>query len=315
MQKLRIVFMGTPEFSVTILDKILKNGYNIVGVVSTPDKPAGRGQKIHSSAVTQYAKQHHLNLLQPPKLKAKHFIDTLQSLEADIFVVVAFRILPEVIWSMPKLGTFNLHASLLPQYRGAAPINWAIINGEKQTGVTTFLLDKHTDTGNLLLQDTVAITPNETAGTLHDKLMNKGADLVIKTLKAIENKEISPQPQPKDIPLKYAPKFFRENTQIRWDDSLENIRNFVRGLNPYPTAWTFMKIGEDEKYLKIFEVEVTKTTHAYSPRQIIQKNKKIAVTHPEGFIWLKDLQLEGKRRMNAVDFANGIDVKDNVSVL
>lgn len=307
--KLKVVFMGTPDFAVHILDKINQAGYSIVGVVSTPDKPAGRGRKLQSSAVTQYAKAHDLFLMQPPKLKAKSFVETLQSLEADVFVVVAFRMLPEIIWSMPNRGTFNLHASLLPQYRGAAPINWAIINGEQKSGVTTFFLDQKTDTGNIIYQQEVDISPCDTAGDLHDKLMYAGGELVLKTLEGIAINQINPVPQDSTQKLKEAPKLFKENTQINWDDSLQNIYNFVRGLNPYPAAWTQILLNGENKLLKIFKIEIEKSKHSYPVGQLIEVGKKIGVAHSEGWVWLQEVQLQGKRRMHIVDFANGIDFK------
>ena len=311
---LKVVFMGTPEFSVHILDKIIKATYDVVGVVSTPDKPAGRGQRIHSSAVTKYAREHNLHLMQPSKLKAKSFVEELKSLNADVFVVVAFRMLPEIVWSMPPKGTFNLHASLLPQYRGAAPINWAIINGEKESGITTFLLDKNIDTGNILLQKKVNIQPNETAGELHDDLMYNGADLVVETLQALEENRVEPKPQKEIQDLKEAPKLFKENTQINWDNSLEDIHNFVRGLNPYPSAWTTINIDGDKKLLKIFKVDIEKAKHSQPIGEIVKENKRLGVIHKDGYVWLEEVQLEGKRRMNTLDFANGMSSVDKLSI-
>ncbi|MGV4528891.1 methionyl-tRNA formyltransferase [Ornithobacterium rhinotracheale] len=313
--KLKVVFMGTPDFAVHILDKIHQAGYPIVGVVSTPDKPAGRGQKMHSSAVTQYAKEHNLFLMQPPKLKAKSFVETLESLQADVFVVVAFRMLPKIIWNMPSKGTFNLHASLLPQYRGAAPINWAIINGEEKSGVTTFFLDEKTDTGNIIYQQEVDILPDETAGELHDKLMYAGGDLVLKTLEGISENAINPTPQNHSQALKDAPKLFKENTHINWSDSLENIYNFVRGLNPYPAAWTQISLNGETKLLKVFKIEIEKTNHSYQSGQLVEKNKRIGVAHHDGWVWLEEVQMQGKRRMNIVDFANGINLGEDSHIL
>ena len=314
-KKLRVLFMGTPEFAVHILDSIVKEGYDVVGVVSVPDKPAGRGRKLQESAVTQYAKENGLNLMQPEKLKAKSFLTTLEALQPDVCVVVAFRMLPEVVWKIPPRGTFNLHASLLPQYRGAAPINWAIINGESETGVTTFMIDKNIDTGNILLKKKVAIFPDENAGELHDRLMIAGGELVNETLKGIEENRLEPQEQQVTSTLKDAPKIFKEDCLINWDRPMNEIYDFIRGLSPYPAAWTYFFNQDEVKTLKIFRVSVQYQPHQMNPKRVITQQQRIGVTHKDGFIWLDEVQLEGKRRMEARDFMNGLTLSDDAHVL
>lgn len=312
--KMRVLFMGTPEFAVHILDKINQTGYNIVGVVTVPDKPAGRGQKLQESAVAKYAKKHNLNLLQPEKLKAKSFLQNLKNLEIDIAVVVAFRMLPEVVWQIPKKGTFNLHASLLPQYRGAAPINWAIINGESETGVTTFMIDEKIDTGNILLKEKVQILPDENAGELHDKLMEVGGKLVIDTLKGLEDNTLTPQPQQETNELKSAPKIFKDDGKIDWNKSLEEIHNFIRGLSPYPAAWTILHNDNEQKFIKIYQASIQYQQHIHPVRRIIQQNQRMGIAHPDGFIWLEEVQPEGKRRMKILDFLNGMNLSSEAEV-
>ncbi|MGI9527847.1 MAG: methionyl-tRNA formyltransferase [Weeksellaceae bacterium] len=312
--KLRILFMGTPDFALHILDTIIKNDFNVVGVVTVPDKPAGRGQKIQSSAVAKYAKENNLNLLQPAKLKSKAFLKAIEELNADIAVVVAFRMLPKEVWQMPHLGTFNLHASLLPAYRGAAPINHAIINGEKETGVTTFFIDEKIDTGNILLQEKVTIEPDENAGSLHDKLMETGAQLVIKTLNGLDKNELKPLPQKDATDIKYATKIFKEDCLIPWDKSLQEIHDFIRGMSPYPVAWTYLKNENSIKMLKIFESSYEIVDHTHPTLSIFEQDKKLGVAHPKGIIWLKQVQLEGKRRMSATDFLNGKNLADGARV-
>jgi methionyl-tRNA formyltransferase len=302
---MRIIFMGTPEFAVPSLNKLYEAGYDIVGVVTAPDKPAGRGMQLSESAVKKYAVENNLSVLQPEKLKDPVFIETLQSLNADLQVVVAFRMLPEIVWNMPPLGTINLHASLLPQYRGAAPINWAIINGEKQTGVTTFKLQHQIDTGNILLQEKIPIADNETAGSLHDKMMYTGAQLLLQTIRQIENGTIQEMVQPSTADLsvlKSAPKIFNETCEINWNQPVDKIYNLIRGLSPYPTAFTYL----DEKKLKIFSSEKEKTNESNEPGKILTDHKtflKFCAT--DGYISLKEIQLEGKKRMNIQDFLRG----------
>jgi methionyl-tRNA formyltransferase len=299
--------MGTPEFAVPSLNKLYEAGYDIAAVVTAPDKPAGRGMQLTQSAVKKYAVEKDLQILQPEKLKDPSFIQTLKSLNADIQVVVAFRMLPEIVWNMPPLGTINLHASLLPQYRGAAPINWAIINGEIETGVTTFKLQQQIDTGNILLQEKVKIHPDGTAGTLHDKLQYTGANLLLQTIQQIENGEIEETPQPSifnlySSTLQTAPKIFNETCQINWDKTTDEIYNLIRGLSPSPTAFTFL----NEKKLKIFSAEKEKSTESNEPGKIITDHKTfLKFAALDGFISLKEVQLEGKKRMQIEDFLRG----------
>lgn len=302
---MRIVFMGTPPFAVASLKSLLNAGYNIVGVITAPDKPAGRGQKINQSAVKIFATENNLNVLQPEKLKHPDFLAQLKALNADVQIVVAFRMLPQVVWAMPAKGTINLHGSLLPQYRGAAPINWAIINGEKESGVTTFLLQQEIDTGNILFLEKVAIADNTTAGQLHDELMEVGATLIVKTVKAIEKGNFDEQAQ--DIfdvrDLKHAPKIFKENCLINWDNTNTQVHNLIRGLSPFPTAFTHI----NEKVLKIFEAEKEDITPNILPGNYFTDGKtflKFATT--DGYILLKDVQLEGKKRIAIADFLRGI---------
>lgn len=312
---LRILFMGTPDFAVHILDSIVKNEFKVVGVVTVPDKPAGRGQRIHESAVAKYAKKHNLNLLQPPKLKAKSFLQNLEDLKVDIAVVVAFRMLPEEVWKLPRLGTFNLHASLLPQYRGAAPINWAIINGETQSGVTTFMIDEKIDTGNILLQEKVEILPTDNAGNLHDNLMHTGADLVIKTIEGLGDESLKAIPQKESSSLKPAPKIFKEDCRIDWTKCIEDIQNLIRGMSPYPASWTMISTQGDKKMLKIYSSEIEKIEHDRVPNSVFKEQNKLGVAHHDGIIWLEEVQLEGKRRMKSLDFMNGYPLDESSQVV
>jgi methionyl-tRNA formyltransferase len=312
MKKLRVCFMGTPEFAVATLDAIRKAGHEVVCVVTTPDKPAGRGQQMHCSDVKRYAVEHQLPILQPEKLKDDSFVEDLRDYRADVFVVVAFRMLPRCVYAMPPLGTFNVHASLLPQYRGAAPIQRAIMNGETMTGVTTFLLDEHTDTGSILLQHEVEITHDDNAGTLHDKLMAAGADIAVETLRQLAEGEANPKPQPQVEVLKPAPKIFKEDMHIRWDDTAENIYNHVRGLSPYPAAFSLIGLrtreSEETKpcVLKIFEVEITDNPSTQKPGNItLKSDKKMLISTKSFDISVKILQIEGKKRMRIEDFLSG----------
>jgi methionyl-tRNA formyltransferase len=297
--------MGTPQFAVTSLDALIKAGCDIVGVVTAPDKPAGRGQKVSQSAVKEYALANGIKVLQPEKLKSPEFLEELQALGADLQVVVAFRMLPEVVWSMPRLGTINLHASLLPQYRGAAPINWALINGEKESGVTTFFINEDIDTGNLLFTEKVTLTGHETAGELHDRLMNKGAGLLVKTVKAIESGRYSINIQSLLVDnheLKHAPKLTKELGNIDWNQSTEDIYNLIRGLSPIPTAYTQL----EGKVLKIYGAEQENIHQGIQPGGFLTDNKtflKFAAT--DGFIKVTDVQLEGKKRMGIDAFLRG----------
>lgn len=315
-QKLRIVFMGTPTFAVSTLDILVQHQYNIVGVVTACDKPAGRGKQIQQSAVKKYATEKGLNVLQPEKLKSDDFINTLKSLEANLFIVVAFRMLPEVVWQMPSLGTFNLHASLLPQYRGAAPINWAIINGEKETGVTTFFLQHEIDTGNIILQEKINIEDKDNAGNVHDKLMEIGAELVLNTVQAIEEGTVITKPQLIDNQLlstmNHAPKIYKETCLIDWKKSCTDIHNLVRGLSPYPSAFTFL----DSKNLKIFSTEKISATITENRLKNIAENKDfgyfmtdnksyLSFKCNDGYLDILEAQLEGKKRLFIEEFLRG----------
>ena len=301
--------MGTPEFAVTILDRIIQEGHEVAGVVTTPDKPAGRGQRMHISDVKRYALEHNLFLMQPEKMKDETFVAQLQSLNADVFVVVAFRMLPKVVYSMPPKGTFNVHASLLPQYRGAAPIQWAVINGETETGVTTFLLDEHTDTGAILRQTAVEITREDTAGTLHDKLMYAGADIAVETLHDLESGNYTPLPQAEIAELKPAPKIFKEDMLINWEDDAENIYNKIRGLSPYPAAFSRIQFNGNAPRtlsLKILGCEITDIKSCKEPGNITIKNdKQLLISTKTRDISVKTLQLEGKKPMDVKNFLLG----------
>ena len=305
MEKLRIVFMGTPDFAVGILDAIYKNNYEIVGVITAPDKPAGRGQKLSVSAVKEYALANNLHLLQPTNLKAESFIEELKALNANLQVVVAFRMLPEVVWKMPALGTFNLHASLLPDYRGAAPINWAIINGETKTGVSTFFIDEKIDTGAIILKKEIEILPKETAGELHDKLMNLGSETVIETLKLIEEGNVVTEIQP-EKEEKTAYKLNKDNCKIDWNQESEVIFNHIRGLHPYPAAWTFFNDEDKQWNVKIYDTEVILEKHNLKPGTIVSDKKTLKIAVTNGFIEVLSLQFPGKKKMNTKDLLNGV---------
>lgn len=298
--------MGTPQFAVTSLDALIKAGSDIVAVVTAPDKPAGRGQKVSESAVKQYAVANGLKVLQPEKLKNEDFIAELKTLHADLQVVVAFRMLPEAVWNMPAKGTINLHASLLPQYRGAAPINWALINGEKESGVTTFFLKHDIDTGNILFTEKITLTGNEDAGELHDRLMNKGAGLLVKTVKAVESGRYNEHPQSQlaeGTELRHAPKIFKDDCQIDWTQPALSIYNKIRGLSPVPTAYTEL----NGKNLKIYASEYQISEPAIQPGGFLTDNKTyLKFAAKDGFVLLKDIQLEGKKRMGIEDFLRGV---------
>ncbi|WP_313804563.1 methionyl-tRNA formyltransferase [Flavobacterium sp.] len=315
MEKLRIVFMGTPEFAVGILDTIYKNNYEIVGVITAADKPAGRGQKIKYSAVKEYALEKNLRLLQPTNLKDESFLEELKSLNANLQVVVAFRMLPEVVWRMPKFGTFNLHASLLPEYRGAAPINWAIINGETKTGVTTFFIDDKIDTGAMILSDEITIGKNETAGELHDRLMNLGSTTVVKTLERIKNGNVQTTIQSENPEIKTAYKLNRENCKIDWTKSGVEIHNLVRGLSPYPAAWCFFKDNEQEWNIKIYETLFEEEKHNHTVGLILSSKKEMKIAVTDGFIKILSLQFPGKKRMTTQELLNGIVLSEKAIAL
>ncbi len=306
MEKLRIVFMGTPEFAVGILDTVIKNNYDVVGVITAVDKPAGRGQKIKYSAVKEYALEHNLKLLQPSNLKDESFLKELESLNANLQVVVAFRMLPEIVWKMPKLGTFNLHASLLPEYRGAAPINWAIINGETKTGVTTFFIDDKIDTGAIILNKEIKISPEENAGELHDKLIALGSATVIETLSLINKGNVTTIIQQDNPEIKTAYKLNRENCKIDWAKSAAEIYNLIRGLSPYPSAWCIFKDIGEEWNVKIYESKICIENHPFKTGQIITTKKEIKVAVKDGFIEIINLQFPGKKKMYAHELLNGI---------
>ncbi|PWG80151.1 methionyl-tRNA formyltransferase [Pararcticibacter amylolyticus] len=301
---MKIIFMGTPEFAVASLDALLQAGLNIVAVVTAQDKPAGRGQKISESAVKKYAVEKSIPVLQPVKLKDPEFIAQLRSFSADLQVVVAFRMLPEVVWNMPPKGTINLHASLLPDYRGAAPINWAVINGEKQTGVTTFFLQHEIDTGDILFSDTVEIGKNETAGELHDKLMTTGALLLVKTVQAIEKGEYEETPQRELISSepKHAPKIFKEDCQINWDEDVLKVYNLIRGLSPYPSAYSSL----NGKTIKIYQADILDEVPDTVPGEYISDGKTyLRFACRNGYIDVKELQIEGKKKMYIDEFLRG----------
>ena len=315
MEKLRIVFMGTPDFAVGILDTIYQNNYEIVGVITAPDKPAGRGQKVSMSAVKEYALEKNLHLLQPTNLKSEEFLAELKSLNANLQVVVAFRMLPEVVWKMPKLGTFNLHASLLPEYRGAAPINWAIINGETKTGVTSFFIDDKIDTGAMILSEATEIGANESAGELHDRLMHLGSNTVLNTLKLIESGKVSTTIQENNPDVKTAYKLNKENCKIDWTQDGQTIFNLIRGLSPYPAAWTFIKDGEQEWNVKIHSVSFEKKDHNEGVGKITTTKKEIFISTKDGILKVMSLQFPGKKRMLAHELLNGISFSENAIAL
>ena len=315
MEKLKIVFMGTPDFAVGILDTIYQNNYEIVGVITAPDKPAGRGQKVSTSAVKEYAVSKNLRLLQPTNLKSEEFLAELKSLNANLHVVVAFRMLPEVVWKMPKLGTFNLHASLLPEYRGAAPINWAIINGETKTGVTTFFIDDKIDTGAMILSKETTIGTNESAGELHDRLMQLGSEAVIETLHLIEEGKATTTVQTENPNVKTAYKLNKDNCKIDWTQSGITIFNLIRGLSPYPAAWTYIKDGENEWNVKIYAASFEEKEQTDAIGKISTTKKEIFITTKDGVLKIISLQFPGKKRMLAHELLNGISFSENAMAL
>ena len=308
-KNLRIIFMGTPEFAVGSLRALVENGYNVVGVVTAPDRPSGRGLKMHESEVKQYATVCGIPVLQPERLKDEGFLHELKSLSADIQIIVAFRMLPEVVWKMPPIGTFNLHGSLLPRYRGAAPLNWSIINGDTETGVTTFLLKQEIDTGNILFQEKVAIGPDATVGDIHDQLMVIGADLVLKTVDALAEGSVRPLSQNLlsiDPDRLHAPKIFKENCKIDWKNKGVIINNLIRGLSPYPAAWTIFRSQGSEISVKIFKAAVEQTDHGLNPGEIVSDNKKLLqIACIDGFLNILELQLAGKKRIAIQEFLRG----------
>lgn len=316
-EDLRIVFLGTPDFAVESLDRLVKEGFNIVGVVTMPDKPAGRGHKMFQSPVKEYAVAHNLNVMQPVRLKDPEFVEQLRSLNADLFIVIAFRMLPEVVWQMPRLGTFNLHASLLPKYRGAAPINWAVINGDTVTGVTTFFLKHEIDTGDILRQEQIDILPEDNVGTVHDKLMHLGAELTLDTVNHILAGDLKPIPQDsliQGLEPAPAPKIFKDTCRIDWHKSSEEIHNLVRGLSPYPAAWTeLIRKGDDALSVKIFETAISSpsdTNDSDMPGTIVVENSRLWARTSDGYLEVLRLQPQGKKAMPTADFLRGARIAD-----
>jgi methionyl-tRNA formyltransferase len=311
-KEVRIVFMGTPDFAVESLKALVENGYQVVGVITAPDKPAGRGRQLSESAVKKFALENQLNILQPEKLKNPEFLAELESLKADLQIVVAFRMLPEIVWNMPPLGTFNLHASLLPHYRGAAPLNWAVINGETETGVTTFLLSHEIDTGQIIFQEKVGIGENDTVGDLHDRMMTIGSALVLKTVDALAAGKVEPIDQTQLIGnpdrIKHAPKIFKDDCKIDWTRDTESVRNMIRGLSPYPTAWTELIHNEKEEILtaKIFSANQDNSTLPAAPGTIQTDGKKyLKIACPDGWLSIIDIQLSGKKQMKIDELLRG----------
>lgn len=315
MNKLRIVFMGTPEFAVGILDTIYNNNYDIAAVITAPDKPAGRGQKVKYSAVKEYALEKGLQVLQPTNLKDESFLAELKALNANLQVVVAFRMLPEAVWKMPELGTFNLHASLLPQYRGAAPINWAVINGESTTGVTTFFIDEKIDTGAMILKEEVSIGENETAGELHDRLMELGKGAVLKTLNLIEEGKADTTIQQDTADIKTAYKLNKDNCKIDWSKTGIEIHNLVRGLSPYPAAWTYFTDNGQEWNVKVYETAFESVIPNEEVGAIVSTKKEIKIAVKDGYLNVKSLQFPGKKKMAAHELLNGLQFSDAAKAL
>ena len=315
MNKLKVVFFGTPDFARASLEAIHTSAHEVVGVVTVADKASGRGQKVHQSPVKTYAIEHDLPLFQPEKLRNEEFLSQIQSLNADIFVVVAFRMMPKVLFSMPRLGTFNLHASLLPDYRGAAPINYAVINGETKSGVTTFFINEKIDEGNILLQAETEISPEDNAGTLHDRLMEIGAKLVVKTLDGLAEGKLTEIPQNQKENPKTAYKIFKEDTKIDWEKEVEVIHNFIRGMSPYPAAFTILEVGGEQKILKIFKGKFQKIEHSKENGEIEISKNEFKIYAKNGVYFPEELQLEGKKRMNLKDFLNGFHSFDGLKLI
>ena len=313
MEKIRIAFFGTPDFAVGTLRALLGEGFEVVVVVTAPDRPAGRGRKLQASAVKEFALQHQIPVLQPENLKAPSFLDELIQYKANLQVIVAFRMLPKVVWALPDLGTFNLHASLLPDYRGAAPINWAIIRGEKQTGVTTFFIDEQIDTGNIILQKKTDIAADETAGQLHDRLMEMGAELVVKTVRQIQQGEVSVHPQDMKKAYKKAPKLNRENCRLDWEQPAPEIHNMIRGLSPYPGAWSYFQNEGAEEIVKIYASGLVQKDAHLNAGQILVENNRLFVMSGKGLLEVLEMQLPGKRKMAVRDLLNGYKFTENAN--
>lgn len=315
MRDLRIVFMGTPEFAAKTLALLVEENYTIVGVITAPDRPAGRGRKLQQSDVKKYAMAHNLHVLQPTNLKNEIFLEELKALNANLQIVVAFRMLPRAVWVMPEYGTFNLHASLLPDYRGAAPINWALINGETETGATTFFIDDKIDTGEIILQEKIDIDAGDDAGTLHDKLMNLGARLVLKTAQAIQMATVKTKEQSSGKQLKEAHKIHKETCKIDWNQSIATIQNHIRGLSPYPTSWTTLVNGTEELFIKIYKSSIEEVDHKLENGTLLCTKKELKVAAENGYIKLLEIQLPGKRKMKIQDVLNGLQIKNNAHML
>nr|WP_321227778.1 methionyl-tRNA formyltransferase [uncultured Psychroserpens sp.] len=312
---LKIIFMGTPDFAVATLKTLVESDYEVVGVITAPDKPAGRGRKLNESAVKKYAVAEGLTVLQPTNLKNPDFIKELEALEANLQIVVAFRMLPEVVWKMPKYGTFNLHASLLPNYRGAAPIHWAVVNGEKVSGVTTFFIDEKIDTGAIILQEAIAINDDETVGTLHDKLMDLGSELVIKTVDLIQEGDVATIIQPKTEDLKTAYKLNKDNCKIDWSLEIDTIYNKIRGLNPFPAAWCYLNNDDEQLSIKIFAIEKEILKHDLDFGTLETSKHELKVAVKGGYIHIKEIQLPGKRKMDVKSLLNGYEFSKNAKML
>lgn len=314
MKSLKVVFLGTPEFAKTSLEAIYQSKHEVVGVVTVADKASGRGQKINQSPVKVYAAENNIPVFQPEKLRNPEFLEELRKLDADVFVVVAFRMMPKVLFEMPKMGTFNLHASLLPDYRGAAPINYAVINGEEKTGATTFFINEKIDEGNILLQEELEVLPDENAGSLHDRLMEMGSKLVVKTLDGLAENSIIEKPQPHVEHPKNAYKIFKEDTRINWKVPSKTVHQFILGMSPYPAAFTTIKIGEDEKGLKIFAGKFEITDHGKTSGTLDISKNEFKIYTEDGTYFPQELQLEGKKRMTVKDFLNGFRNFEEISL-
>lgn len=314
MKSLKVVFLGTPDFAKTALEAIHQSHHEVVGVVTVADKASGRGQKINQSPVKIYTSENNIPVFQPEKLRNPEFLEELRKLDADVFVVVAFRMMPKVLFEMPKMGTFNLHASLLPDYRGAAPINYAVINGEEKTGATTFFINEKIDEGNILLQEEIQVLENENAGSLHDRLMEMGAKLVVKTLDGLAENSITERPQPEVEHPKNAFKIFKEDTRIDWTKNSKEVHQFILGMSPYPAAFTTLKIGEDEKGLKIYNGKFELSDHGKAIGSLEISKNEFKIYTKDGMYFPSELQLEGKKRMNVKDFLNGFRNFDEIKM-
>jgi len=314
MKSLKVVFFGTPEFAKTALAAIHQSNHEVVGVVTVADKASGRGQKINQSAVKMYAIENNLTVLQPEKLRNPEFLEEIKALNSDVFVVVAFRMMPKILFEMPQLGTFNLHASLLPDYRGAAPINYAVINGEEKTGATTFFINEKIDEGNILLQEEIEILPDENAGSLHDRLMEMGAKLIVKTLDGLAENSITEKPQPQVEHPKNAFKIFKEDTKIDFSKTSKEVHQFILGMSPYPAAFTTLKIGEEEKGLKIYGGKFEISDHGKTSGTLDISKNEFKIYTDDGIYYPLELQLEGKKRMNVKDFLNGFRNFDEIKM-